>query len=238
MKRKMITVITIIFVLSAVFLVGTGFQKRTDVVLIDYSVSEDGTAIELEVQVASSMGYIRGFKNNGGGVKPHYLTFYSTFGGVNSSFGAVNSVMLEIAPDDTEIYFNRAGGGYELVLVKDEKTGQWVRTNSPEKLEINKVFLTEEFWERVTKVVFYDFNEDIYELSDKNKFEELQDIFKEMTYKEIENPWLEGWYLFEIYTDEKIYKMRITGKTINFDGTFYKVTDSIAEEVTEIIKSE
>ena len=130
MKRKMITVITIIFVLATIFLVGTGFQKRTDVVLTDYVISENGTTMKLEVQVSSSMGYIRGYKNNGGGVKPHYLTFYSTFGGLNSSFGAVNSVMLEIAPDDTEIYFNRAGDGYELVLVKDEKSGQWMRPDS------------------------------------------------------------------------------------------------------------
>lgn len=238
MKKKILTIVTMIIVFILIFFIGTGFQKRKDVVLIDYAVSEDGTAIDLGVQVASSMGYVRGYKNNGGSVKPHYLTFYSTFGGSNSSLGAVNSVMLEIAPDDKEIFFNREGGGYELVLVKNEETEQWVRPDLPEKLETNKVFLTEEFWERVTKVVFYDFNEDIYELSDKNKFEELQDIFKKMTYKEIENPWLEGWYLFEIYTEEKIYKMRITGKTINCDGTFYKVTDSIAKEVTEIIKSE
>lgn len=130
MKRKMITVITIIFVLATILLVGTGFQKRTDVVLTDYVISENGTTMKLEIQVSSSMGYIRGYKNNGGGVKPHYLTFYSTFGGLNSSFGAVNSVMLEIAPDDTEIYFNRAGGGYELVLVKNEKLGQWMRPDS------------------------------------------------------------------------------------------------------------
>lgn len=42
-------------------------------------------------------------KDNGGGVKPHYLTFYSTFGGINSSFGAVNSLVLELGKDDTEI---------------------------------------------------------------------------------------------------------------------------------------
>ena len=30
-------------------------------------------------------------------------------------------------PDDTEIYFNRPDGGYELVLVKEEATGEWIR---------------------------------------------------------------------------------------------------------------
>lgn len=59
---------------------------------------------------------------------------------------------------------------------------------------------TDTFWDDVTKVVFYDFNEDIYEVSDTGKLEELQGIFTEMTYKEIKNPWLEGTYLFDIYT--------------------------------------
>ena len=127
MKKKMMTVIIIVVALVAVFLISTGFHKRTDVVLVDYSVSEGGTAINLRVQVSSSMGYIRGFKNNGGGVKPHYLTFYSTFGGLNSSFGKVNSFVLELESDDTEIYFNRPDGGYELVLVKEEATGEWIR---------------------------------------------------------------------------------------------------------------
>ena len=133
MKKKVIVVITIIGVLITAFLIGTGFQKRTDVVLVDYSVSEEGNAINLGVQVSSSMGYIRGFENNGGGVKPHYLTFYSTFGGLNSSFGAVNSLTLEIDSDDTEIYFNRQDGGYELVLVRDEETDEWIRPRESDK---------------------------------------------------------------------------------------------------------
>ena len=101
MKKKIMAVITIIIFIVAAFLIGTGFRKRTDVVLLDYSVFEDGTAINLGVQVSSSMGYVRGFKDNGGGVKPHYLTFYSTFGGINSSLGTVNSFTLEIDSDDT-----------------------------------------------------------------------------------------------------------------------------------------
>jgi len=115
MKKKMMTVIIIVVGLVAAFLISTGFHKRTDVVLFDYSVSEDGTAINLGIQVSSSMGYVRGFKNNGGGVKPYYLTFYSTYGGLNSSFGTVNSFVLELEPDDSEIHFNHPNGGYELV---------------------------------------------------------------------------------------------------------------------------
>ncbi len=66
------------------------------IVLFDYAVSEDGTTISLGVQVSSSMGYVRGFKDDGGGVKPHYLTFYNTFGGLNRSFGAVSTFVRPV----------------------------------------------------------------------------------------------------------------------------------------------
>ena len=127
MKKKIITAIVIVVVLVVSFLIGTGFMKNPTVILGNYSISEDGSELTLYTGIPGSVGYIRGFKNNGGGVKPHYLTFYYTFGGFNSSFGSKNVFTTELAPDDNEIYFNRADGGYELVLVKDDKTGQWVR---------------------------------------------------------------------------------------------------------------
>ena len=127
MKKNVIFVVAIIVALIASFLIGTGFMTRTDVGLGAYSVSEDGSDITLNVGVMSSMGYIRAFKDNGGGVKPHYLTFYSTFGGLNSSFGAAKSFVLDLGKDDTEIYFNRPNGSYELVLVKNVDTGEWER---------------------------------------------------------------------------------------------------------------
>ena len=127
MKKKIFLTIAVIVVLMLLMFSCTGFRKRTDVVLFDYSVSEDGSEISLEIQVSSSMGYIRGFKDKGGGVKPHYLTFYSTFGGLNSSFGSINEIELELSRDNTEIYFNRPGGGYELVLMKDIATDEWIR---------------------------------------------------------------------------------------------------------------
>lgn len=127
MKKKIIITLAITVVLVVSVLIGTGFMKRTDVVLFDYAVAKDGSVITFDVQVSSSSGYVRGFADNGGGVKPHYLTFYSAFGGINSSFGAVDSFVLELEKDDTEIYFNRPDGGYELVLVKNSENGEWER---------------------------------------------------------------------------------------------------------------
>lgn len=125
--KKIAAVAVAIAILAAAYLIGTGFRKSTDVFLAEYSITEDGAAIRLEIQSASSMGYVRGFQDNGGGVKPHYLTFYRTFGGINSALGMKNAFILPVEPADTEIYFNRPDGGYELVLQKDAETGEWVR---------------------------------------------------------------------------------------------------------------
>lgn len=127
MKKILLIVLLSIVALPIIYFVGTGFLERMDVVLIDYSVSEDGTELTFNAEIMSSMGFIRGYKDNGGGVKPHYLTFYSTFGGLNSSFGAKREFVLPLDKDDTEIYFKRASGGYELVLKKNEETGTWER---------------------------------------------------------------------------------------------------------------
>mgnify|MGYP000428367894 len=56
MKKRIIAVIVILAVLVALFFIGTGFQKRMDVVLVDYSVSEDGTEITLDVGIPTSTG--------------------------------------------------------------------------------------------------------------------------------------------------------------------------------------
>lgn len=48
MKNRIIAVILILAVLVAIFFVGTGFQKRMDVILVDYSVSEDLKTMAVE----------------------------------------------------------------------------------------------------------------------------------------------------------------------------------------------
>lgn len=113
-------------ILYMIYFIGTGFIKTTDVFIFKYSVSEDGSRLKFYVAPSSSVGCTRGFKDKGGGVKPHYLVFYSTFGGFNSSFGAKSEFELELDENDTEIYIYR-GDGYELVLQKDEETGEWAR---------------------------------------------------------------------------------------------------------------
>ncbi|MBE7055349.1 MAG: DUF945 domain-containing protein [Ruminococcaceae bacterium] len=130
--KKVITVFILIvavlaMVLAILYYVGSGFAKRYDVYISDYSVSEDGTQLKFSTGIFSSMGHTRGFKDSGGGVKPHYLSFYATFGGLNSTFGAKTEFVLPLGKNDTEIYVADIGGGYKLALKKNEETGIWER---------------------------------------------------------------------------------------------------------------
>ena len=127
MKKKVLIIISLIIALVLIIFIGTGFTKNPNVVIREYSVNEDSSELNFTVGMPYSIGYTRGYKNKGGGVKSHYLNFYNTFGVINSSWGAKFDYVLELDEDDTEIYFNRTDGGYELVLQKNQETGKWER---------------------------------------------------------------------------------------------------------------
>ena len=120
MKKKVLIIISLIIALVLILFIGTGFTKNPNVVIREYSVNEDSSELNFTVGMPYSIGYTRGYKNKGGGVKSHYLNFYNTFGVINSSWGAKFDYALELDEDDTEIYFNRTDGGYELVLQKNQ----------------------------------------------------------------------------------------------------------------------
>jgi len=129
MKKKVLIIIGILIALLVIFFIGTGLTKNPNVVIREYSVSEDGSKLNFTVGMPFSIGYTRGYKNKGGGVKSHYLDFYNTFGVINSAWGAKFDFVLELDEDDTEVYFNRTDGGYELVLQKNQETGEWEKPN-------------------------------------------------------------------------------------------------------------
>lgn len=55
------------------------------------------------------------------------MKFYSAWGGFNSSIGAKSEFVLELSPEDTEIYVYHGEGGYDLALKKDATSGKWER---------------------------------------------------------------------------------------------------------------
>lgn len=126
-KLKLLAIIlaVIVIIIGALF-VWSGFLKRGDVGLNDFSVSEDGTKMTLNVGVSSSMGYTRGCSVKQEG-DCQYVTFYSTFGALNSSLGAKNKVEIELDPSCKRIYFYHYDGSYREVLRKNESTNEWER---------------------------------------------------------------------------------------------------------------
>lgn len=129
MKKKILIIFGVVILLVVAFFIGTGFTKNPNVVIREYSVNEDGSELHFTVGMPFTIGHTRGYKNKGGGVKSHYLNFYNTFGVINGAWGAKFDFVLELDEDDTEIYFNRTDGGYELVLQKNQETGEWERPN-------------------------------------------------------------------------------------------------------------
>ena len=126
--KKIVIIILAALCLAFLWIIASGFSIQTNTYITDdFVVSEDGSMITFKVDVGSSMGYVRGYKDDGGGVKPHYLKFYSAWGGLNSSIGAKNEFVLELEPEDTEIYLYHGDGGYELALKKDVTSGGWQR---------------------------------------------------------------------------------------------------------------
>ena len=127
MKKKiLITVLVLVMGVSMLLFIATGFTKCTGVYLSEYTVSEDNTIITMNIGVASSMGYVRTCKIKQGGDNK-YITFYSTFGGLNSSLGEKNTFEVEVNSLCREIYFYHGDGGYTLVLQKNEMTDEWER---------------------------------------------------------------------------------------------------------------
>lgn len=97
---------------------------RTDVLLRDYAVAEDGGSITLEMDLASSAGYLQSVEVQEQGMAL-YLTFRGTRG-VNNADGARDRFPISLPEDCDAIHIWAQDGVYQLALQKDGD-GQWRR---------------------------------------------------------------------------------------------------------------
>ena len=114
-------------------------QKRTDIYLKDYYLSDDNKFMNIEVGVSSSAGYVRKIKNRIKGDK-NYCIFYSTYG-INSKMGAKDKFKINLNNDISEIYFYEGNNNYKLILVKDEFSQEWKKITNDIKIHFVSVFL-------------------------------------------------------------------------------------------------
>ena len=126
MRMKKFIPLLLAFLIGAaagILFITPGFQKRTDVYLQDFSVSEEGSVVTLQTFTIGSMGYIRAMETKQVHNEIH-CSFYRTFGGLNSSLGAEDTFEIQLDDSIEQIYLNRAGLD-QLVLERDAETGEW-----------------------------------------------------------------------------------------------------------------
>lgn len=129
MKKKVTIGIIVAVVLCGGYFIGSGFLKNGSVYVKGYSVSGNGREITLDIDTASSVGYIRKMavsQQMGGKL---YIDCYAAFGGINGRIGAKNSFTLPLDEDTTMIGIYRNKNAYQEVLYKDED-GIWRRTQA------------------------------------------------------------------------------------------------------------
>ncbi len=122
MKKIFIILLSAVVLFFGVYFIGSGFTLRKDVVIYDFSVSDDGSFINIKAGVSSSAGYIRAVKNVSDNEEIKDLQFYSAFGGINGKTGSRESFDIPITDKVREIYI-----GGQLILYKNEDTGLWER---------------------------------------------------------------------------------------------------------------
>lgn len=127
-KRKFIIAFLIILIIFIVLYFNNGFKKRADVILMDYSVLENGSVIKLDIGISASIGYVRSLKLK---QKENsiYITFYSTFGFFNNKMGSKGEYEIKVNPKIDKIYFYKGDEKYNLVLQKNELTNEWEFAN-------------------------------------------------------------------------------------------------------------
>ncbi len=130
MRKKKHSPLPLLFIVFAaammIFFVSSGFKKRTDVYLQDFSVSEDGSVITVWTALAGSMGFIRAIETEQTGSALH-CSFYCAFGGFNSGIGAENCFAIHADASVETIYFDRGEEAGALVLERDAATGEWAQ---------------------------------------------------------------------------------------------------------------
>ena len=239
MKKYILILVSILCILSSV---GCGEGKETmDIqgILVDGVFYEKSyQPMPAEVDESAIIGYVESYTD----------TIPKKDGESNISKDLIGAPYAKVEGGiailyENEWYLCKAETSEETV--EDMEPGETLNSyanNLLSRLDTDKnkndsTLDSDEFWENVIELIFYDFDENVYKTSDNEKLEKIQQIFMEMNYEEIENPWIEGWYQFEIQTSETVYSLGITSDIISFDGKFYKVTDSVEKEISSLLRN-
>ncbi len=123
-KKILLGIAAAAILLFGIYMILPGFTRLTSVYISDYSLSDDGSEMTINVSVASSVGFVRKVvvhQQEGGKL---YLDCYAAFGGINGSIGAKSEHTIKLDEDTEIIALYKNNNCYEEVLRKGEN-GNW-----------------------------------------------------------------------------------------------------------------
>ena len=128
MKKVLLCAVATAVLLFGIYMILPGFTKITSAYISEFSLSDDGSEITINVSVGSSVGFVRKVavhQQEGGKL---YLDCYSAFGGLNGSIGAKSTYTVKLDEDTEIIALFRNDNCYEEVLRKSAD-GSWERVS-------------------------------------------------------------------------------------------------------------
>lgn len=116
-----VTIVIAYLVITSIF--GAGFAINTNVNLENFTVSEDGKQMIIDISVNSESESVRKYNYIPSG-DAYYVEFVYTFGIGPLIFGEKEQFTIDLEEDTKGIFFLRENE-YELVLYKDDETNEW-----------------------------------------------------------------------------------------------------------------
>ena len=101
---------------------------------------------------------------------------------------------------------------------------------------INKEVFSDELWNSVTKIEYFEGSEYPYVVRSKETLQEIGDLIKNLEHKKVEKPLLEGGWIFDIYTEDAMSDIWISNNIIDFNGRCYQVpTENLGDQIRELV---
>ena len=125
-KKVLLCAVATAVLLFGVYMILPGFTRLTSVYISDYSLSDDGSEMTINVSVTSSVGFVRKVAVHQQESGKLCLDCYAAFGGINGSIGAKSEHTVKLDKDTEVIALYKNNNCYEEVLRKDEN-GNWQR---------------------------------------------------------------------------------------------------------------
>ena len=101
---------------------------------------------------------------------------------------------------------------------------------------INKELFSDELWNSVTKIEYFEGSEYPYVVRSKETSQEIGELIKNLEHEKVEKPLMEGGWSFDVYTEDAMSNMWISNNIIDFNGICYQVpTEGLGDQIRELI---